>query len=160
MVQQSFSSLLSDPESDGQFHIDIDPFFPIPYLEGTYHFEDYYCPDPDCDCQRVTLVVVDQDLQEHAVITYGWKPRSFYFQSVDDNEVIEYDEDLHELTLGYLDPFEEQSEHAPFFMACFIEHFRDNPLFREWLERRYRLFREAVAARINKTATIVPFLKK
>jgi len=89
------------------------------------------------------LVVVDQDGQEHAVITYGWMPRSFYFQSVDDNEVIEFDEDLPELTLGYLEPLDDQTENSPFFLNCFFTYFKDDPLFREWLERRYRLFKEA-----------------
>lgn len=160
MVQIPFSSLLSDPETDDQFQIGIDPTCLIGPPEGIYRFEDYYCPDPNCDCKRVTLVVVDQDLQEHAVITYGWMPRSFYFQSVDDNEVIEFDEDLPELTLGYLEPLDDQTENSPFFLDCFLNYFRDDPLFREWLERRYRLFKEAVSAQSTKTAAVVPFPKK
>jgi hypothetical protein len=163
MTQLSFSSLLSDPESDDQFQMHFEPGFPIGSIEeGDYFFEDYYCQKPDCDCQRVTLVVVDEEGEEHAVITYGWQPRSFYLDP-GDGVIAEFDEEFADLiTEGHLDPLDFQSENAPFFLSCFIEYFRDDPLFQDWLKRRYRLFKEAVAREEPlelEDKTIIPFPK-
>ena len=158
MLQQIAASLLSDPDTDGQFQLFLEK---CGHLDGWYDFVDYYCPDPNCDCRRTTLVIVDQSLQQHAAIIYGWEPRSFYLQSK--AEVLT-EEEVDRLTQGFLDSWDVQSADAPFFLSSFVSYFRDDPSFREWLETRYRLFKEAVTAQINdqnnKAATIIPFSKK
>ncbi len=114
---------------------------------------------------------MDQDSRVHAAIAYGWQPREFYLPS-DVREGIGELDDLDaefadEMIQGYLDPLEDQSENAPFFLSCFISYFRDTPLFQEWCRTRYRLFKEAIAAQNqnmsegdNKTAIVIPFQNK
>lgn len=55
---------------------------------GTYAFIECYCTDPECDCQLVRFVVVGEDGQEHACISYGWNDKAFYdeaFSACDHN---------------------------------------------------------------------------
>jgi|Laugrefa1bdmlbdn_1035148.scaffolds.fasta_scaffold39535_2 hypothetical protein len=157
MVHVAFSSLVSDPESDGQFQLSLESHGD---LDGLYDFEDHYCSDPHCDCQVVILVVKDQNRYGHAIICYGWQPRDFYLPkegvpNLQDELMADW------IATGYLDP-SYLSEDASFFLSCFIDYFRDDELFKNWLKRRYRLFKEALAKKTqNQTeTTVVPFHKK
>jgi len=157
MANLAFSSLLSDPETDGQFQLSLENQGD---LDGIYEFKDFYCSDPHCDCQEVTLAVMDQNFNGHAIICYGWQPRDFYLPKegvpdLQDQLIASW------MTIGHLDPFY-QFEHGPFFLSCFIDYFRDDELFQNWLKRRYRLFKEALAKKDqNQTeSTVVPFSKK
>ncbi len=160
MFRQAFASLLSDPETDDQFQLCLDRYGD---LDGIYDLVDFYCPEPACDCQRVTLMFRDQYCRVHAVVSYGWQPREFYLPPEVRDGTCEIDaldaEFADEMIEGYLNPLETQSENAPFFLSCFIAYFRDCDLFQEWCRTRYHLFKEAIAAQHNKTATVIPFPK-
>jgi hypothetical protein len=55
---------------------------------GSYVFLECYCTDPECDCQLVRFVVVGEDGQKHACISYGWNDKAFYdeaFSACDHN---------------------------------------------------------------------------
>jgi hypothetical protein len=43
---------------------------------GSYALFEYYCPDPDCDCRRVMLNVVEEDQPDRflASISYAFDP--------------------------------------------------------------------------------------
>jgi len=45
--------------------------------EGFYAFLEFYCIDPKCDCQLVRFMVMGDDDQRQALITYGWKSKLF-----------------------------------------------------------------------------------
>ena len=157
MVHVAFSSLVSDPESDGQFQLSLENQGD---LDGIYDFEDHYCSDPHCDCQVVILVVRDQNGYGHAIICYGWQPNDFYLPkegvpNLQDKMTANW------ITMGYLDP-SYIFENATFFLSCFIDYFRDDELFQNWLKRRYKLFKEALAKKDpnqKEGTTVVPFHK-
>jgi hypothetical protein len=65
-------------------HVFQDPKVP----DGSYAFIEFYCIDPECDCQLVRFVVLRDDGQVHASISYGWNSKTFYdkaFSSCDHN---------------------------------------------------------------------------
>ena len=56
--------------------------------DGSYSFIEFYCIDPECDCQLVRFVVLGDDGQVHASISYGWNSKAFYdeaFSACDHN---------------------------------------------------------------------------
>ena len=56
--------------------------------DGAYAFLECYCEDPECDCQLVRFIVMDQNGQLHASISYGWNSKAFYdeaFSACDHN---------------------------------------------------------------------------
>lgn len=44
----------------------------------TYTFFALYCPDAACDCRMVRFSVVDESVQSHAEISYGWHEARYY----------------------------------------------------------------------------------
>ena len=53
-----------------------------PALNGIFEIIDCYCPNPDCDCHRVTIVIVDSTPKICATILYGWESKAFPDYSV------------------------------------------------------------------------------
>ena len=40
--------------------------------KGAYGFNEFYCTDKGCDCRRTTLFVLNEKMQEKAVISMGF----------------------------------------------------------------------------------------
>lgn len=123
---------------------DVEP----PELAGSYGVSDLYCQDPSCDCQKVSLVVFDNQGKIHATIAYGWKSATFYRKWGCDPEVIP------SLTQGFLDPWAQQSPNANLFLKAFWRTARNNPQFISRLKRRYALFKETITENPDQ---IVPY---
>ncbi len=123
---------------------DVEP----PELAGSYGVSDLYCQDPSCDCQKVSLVVFDDQGKIHATIAYGWKSATFYRKWGCDAQVIP------SLTQGFLDPWAQQSPNAEFFLKAFGRTARNNSQFISRLKRRYALFKKTIA---EDPSLIVPY---
>ena len=98
---------------------------------GEYAFIDAYCTDPDCDCERVMLNVVERKLGIVATISYGFNPaktRAFF-----------------DGPNPFLDPLNRQSDYAEEILALFEEIVLDE-VYEERLERHYRMVKEAVSS--------------
>jgi hypothetical protein len=97
---------------------------------GDYVFVESYCTDPDCDCERVLLNVVER--RESIIVAtlgYVFKP-SRIPASVDQ-------------TNPFLDPLIPQSDYAEEILSLFKEIVLDED-YEERLKRHYKMVRAAV----------------
>lgn len=93
--------------------------------KGAYGFIEFYCTDKKCDCRRTTLFVLNEKMQEKAVISMGFDP--------DD-----------ELAGPFLDDFHKQSPFAEQLLDIFVELVNEQPEFLEAMHRHYREVRTKV----------------
>ena len=93
--------------------------------KGAYGFIEFYCTDKGCDCRRTTLFVLNEKMQQKAVIGMGFDP----------------DDDL---AGPFLDDIHEQSPYAGQLLDIFIELINENPEFLEAMHRHYRDVRTKV----------------
>ncbi len=107
-------------------------------LNGRYRVIDLYCQAPTCNCHKVTLMFIDKHQKVLATVAYGWKSKTFYRKWGLDKEVIQ------SLTHGFLDPWGQQSEHAPVFLKAFLFRFKKDRNFMDRLKYRYSFFKEAL----------------
>lgn len=111
----------------------------IAHLNGAYRVVDLYCQAPTCNCHKVSLMFIDKHQKVWATVSYGWKSKTFYHKwGLDRN-------DTQSLVNGFLDPWEQQSEHAALFLQSFFT-LKNNREFISRLKRRYSLFKEAMAS--------------
>jgi hypothetical protein len=114
--------------------MDVDP-----EADGIYDLIDFYCLDPDCDCRKVFVSVMDSRQKQVATIAYGWEDAKFYRALGTDREVAQALS-----SRGFLPPMAPQSEHAQYFLAGFSWMVTD----KEFIDRfkdRYRLFKSECA---------------
>lgn len=46
---------------------------------GTYRLIELYCPDLDCDCRSVRIIVVSSEEEEgYSTLQFGWEDKTFY----------------------------------------------------------------------------------
>ncbi|MBW4055823.1 MAG: hypothetical protein HIU83_10565 [Proteobacteria bacterium] len=93
--------------------------------KGAYGFIEFYCTDKGCDCRRTTLFVLNEKMQQKAVISMGFDP----------------DDDL---AGPFLDNFHQQSPYAGQLLDIFVELINENPEFLEAMQRHYREVRTKV----------------
>ncbi|MDD2736120.1 MAG: hypothetical protein PHF56_19490 [Desulfuromonadaceae bacterium] len=93
--------------------------------KGAYGFIELYCTDKECDCRRTTLFVLNEKMQEKAVISLGFDP----------------DDDM---AGPFLDGFYTQSPYAGHLLDIFVELINDNPEFLDAMHRHYREVRTKV----------------
>uniref|UniRef100_A0A831UGR7 Uncharacterized protein n=1 Tax=Geobacter metallireducens TaxID=28232 RepID=A0A831UGR7_GEOME len=93
--------------------------------KGTYGFIEFYCTDKGCDCRRVTIVVLNEKMQEKAVISMGFDP--------DDS-----------MAGPFLDDFHKQSSCAGELLGHFVRMLNEQPQFLEMMYRHYREVRAKV----------------
>ena len=105
-----------------------------PEIDGVYDVIDFYCSDPDCDCQKVTAILFDSDQNQRATISYGWENYDFYMKWGNDPETSEL------LPHGFLEPLGEQSEQAPQLLEIFSQ-MMENIKFKERFKSRYNRFK-------------------
>jgi hypothetical protein len=108
-----------------------------------YAYVELYCEDLACDCRRVVLQVIakEQPGKVFATINFGWEKESFY------QKRLGFDQDgARAVILGSLDPINEQSEFAEFFLETFQDVVLDMP-YRLRLRRHYLMFKEELRRR-------------
>ncbi|TWU00798.1 hypothetical protein [Stieleria varia] len=120
------------------FFVDPDNMRPPDRLhDQQFLIQEFYCVDPECDCQRVVLKVIElKDPQnptfdELATINYSWDP-----------------DDVMGKMLGmgnpFLDPLHYQAEDAEQLLDLVHETCLSDPVFIERLQRHRRMLREHV----------------
>ena len=107
-----------------------------PEVDGVYDVIDYYCPDPECDCQKVTAILLDSDKNQRATIAYGWESYDFYMKWGNDSKTSVL------LPHGFLDPLGQQSEQAPRLLKAFSQMMK-NTKFKDRFKSRYNSFKTA-----------------
>lgn len=111
-----------------------------PFLDGAYELIDFYCTDPTCDCQKVSVVVLDKNQEQMALISYGWNKSAFYRAWGIDRKTADL------MSQGFLEPFGHQSEQAPKFLEAFVEMMQQKR-FKDRFKNRYRLVKAECAKR-------------
>ena len=115
--------------------------------DGDYGFIELYCNEPDCDCRRVTVVV----LRPHtgwkywATISYGWESLDFYQQWAGAPTPL----DPLEWQGPYLDPLAEQTQYSPLLLDLF-QFLLQSPDYVQRLKNHYQMFRLAVEEELAK----------
>lgn len=95
----------------------------------SFELVDYYCPDPDCDCQMVMIGVVSKKAHRQiASMVYMFNPK--------DVEPGKTNPDL-DLT--------PQARFAPALLTWFSAHIKEDPAYLERLKRHYRQVKEAAS---------------
>jgi hypothetical protein len=109
--------------------------------EGEYGFIELYCNEPDCDCRRVTIVVLRPQTgwKVWATLSYGWESLDFYQKWANTPDPL----DPLEWQGPYLDPLAEQTQYAPMLLDLFKVVLRSAG-YRKRLKNHYQLFRAAV----------------
>jgi hypothetical protein len=95
---------------------------------GSYGLFEYYCPDPDCDCRRVMLNVVEEDHPDRFLASI-----SYAFDADD------------EMPGPFLDPMNPQSEYAEALLDLVAETVLIYQGYLDRLERHYALVKEAAS---------------
>ena len=95
---------------------------------GRYALLEHYCPDPDCDCRRVMLTVVEEDRPHRSLASINYA----------------FDED--DLMPGpFLDPMNEQTEHAEVLLDMVSRVVLTHQPYVSRLERHYGLVKAAAS---------------
>jgi hypothetical protein len=127
-------------------------------INGTYDVIDFYCIDPSCDCQKVTLSIVKNNSIK-ASVSYGWKSAAFYRNWGVDQEMADL------LTQGFLDPYAPQSKDAE---AIFnhVSRLLTEPEGPQFFKDRYTLFKKtlnddaSLFEEKKKKSSVIPFPSK
>lgn len=93
--------------------------------KGAYGFIEFYCTDKGCDCRRTSLFVLNEKMQQKAVISMGFDP----------------DDDM---AGPFLDDFHQQSPYAGQLLDIFVELINAHPEFLDAMHRHYRDVRTKV----------------
>jgi len=95
---------------------------------GSYALLESYCADPDCDCRRVMLSIIEERRPSISLasISYAFDP--------DDPDAG-----------PFLDPLNRQSRYAEALMRLVIEVVLSDPLYLTRLERHYAMTKHAAA---------------
>lgn len=94
-----------------------------------YAFVELYCEDKNCDCRRVIITVLGQNSSKiMATISMGFDPE-------DDQAG------------PFLDPLNEQSQYAQYFLETFLKNINNDPEYLKRLERHYVMFKEKVTGK-------------
>jgi hypothetical protein len=109
-------------------------------LEGTYLFFELYCTDPECDCERVLLSVIEKRRGVVATISYGFGGAS---SSTDD--------DPREI---FLDPINPQSAFSEEILSLFKEVVLDE-VYDQRLRRHYRMVKSLTPAESGHAAIVL-----
>jgi hypothetical protein len=132
-VMISFSSLVPDEGPLGEMNI----FSAEEGVSELYTLSDLYCPNPACDCCKVTLAIHNSQGEPVATIAYGWKSVGFYRKWGVDSTT------AHLLTSGFLDPMGSQSKESPMFLKALRDMIKSDSGLRKTLKERYGIFKAA-----------------
>jgi hypothetical protein len=98
--------------------------------KGEYYFLESYCTNPDCDCERVLIDVVEKQRGVLAGISYYFNPPSSSSPAHADDPN------------PSLEPSHRQSVYAEAALAMFVDAIRDKE-YTDRLRRHYRMVKSA-----------------
>jgi hypothetical protein len=118
--------------------------------DGEYGLTEAYCNEPDCDCRRVFINVVDwRTGQVLAVIAYGWESKRYYTEWFGRNDP----DIIRQLQGPALNSMSQQSKLAPALLQRVAYVLRDKNYLKR-IKRHYEIFRATIddeAAEESKT---------
>ena len=107
--------------------------------DGDYDLIECFCNEIDCDCRRVMISVLACNTNKIvAYISYGWESVDFYLKWAYNLA------DAIECKGPYLDPLNQQSPYAPFFLSLFEGYVLQDKTYVERLKKHYALFKAAL----------------
>ena len=108
---------------------------PVP--AGLYAFLENYCDDPECDCRKVMINVVDAKKNDCilATIGYGWESEKFYIEWMGDKKMGK------EMTGAYLEMAGVQSKHAREFLQLWKMMTVKNKEYVKRLKKHYVMWK-------------------
>ena len=106
--------------------------------DGTYFFNEFYCPDLQCDCRKVSIIVMTPDSNIFATITYGWASPKHYYRWGLDKQSIKW------LTKGCLDTLGTQSIYAKEFLNLFLAMLKKDPAYAKRLQNHYAMYKKSL----------------
>jgi hypothetical protein len=96
----------------------------------TFVFTEAYCADPQCDCRRVMLDVIDAETHSHvATINYGFEPPKPPFE--DEGQI-------------FLDPLNPQTAMSSAFLELTAELMAGDRGYHDRLVRHYMMWKRVV----------------
>ena len=110
---------------------------------GNYAFAELYCLDPNCDCRRVVIQVLEKSDPHKvwATINFGWEPKAFY------EAKFSWDKSAaDEITAASLDPLNAQSPGANEVLIIFRDIVAQDREYVKRIERHYWMFKGTVLA--------------
>ena len=123
---------------------------------GTILFNEFYCPDQNCNCERV-LIRCDQVLDQnsapkpYAMISYSWNrtPDASWRQIINEEN-------------PFLDPFHINKEFASNLLEFWYDMYQRDSDYRERIFRHYRELRNAVGKQFTteKGSGLTPDMSK
>ena len=105
--------------------------------KGSYGFIECYCTDPQCDCRRVLLIVLDDKMKQKATISFGFDQQG-------------------PMDGPYLETTGRGVAYAQDLLEFFVGALNSNS---QWLERIYRQYREVRTLADGKAYRGKPFPK-
>ncbi len=103
--------------------------------KGSYRLVELYCPDQNCDCRRVNIVIIsNEDEKEYGTIQFGWENQAFY------NDHFGFDD--HGLPGPDYAPMQFLGKYAHFFLYKFKELCATDKSYVALLERHYNMLKE------------------
>ncbi len=101
---------------------------------GSYSLVELYCPDQNCDCRKVNIVIVsNEDKKEYVIIQFGWEDQAFY------NEHFGFDD--HGLPGPSYAPMQFLGQYADFFFEKFEKLCITDKAYVASLKKHYNLIK-------------------
>ena len=112
---------------------------------GTYGLMEMYCTDKRCDCRRVFINVISEEMKKPlALITFGWESEKFYadWYHLDWENLTEMDRrDIAGLKGPCLNMSGQQSRYAQDLLTLVTQMALTDPDYVDRLKRHYKLFK-------------------
>jgi hypothetical protein len=124
--------------------------------EGEYGLTEAYCNEPDCDCRRVFINVVDwRTGKVLATIAYGWESKKYYAKWLGDNDP----DIIEELKGPALNSWSQQSKLAPALLQKVTYVLKDQNYLNR-IKGHYEMFRATVDAETVEESKTLPHATK
>ncbi|MBI5465142.1 SEC-C domain-containing protein, partial [Candidatus Gottesmanbacteria bacterium] len=101
---------------------------------GKYYFLEMYCPDSDCDCRKVDIIVYGEDDKVHATLTFGWEDKAYYTNH--------FGFESSELPGPDFSPMQFNGPFAKFFLKEFSFNCYIDKRYVDRLKRHYQMIKE------------------
>ncbi len=124
--------------------------------KGEYAFMELYCSGKTCDCRRSMINVYQIDPLKPAIqvatLSYGWENFAFYkkWGSTFTKEMLVF------LKGPALDPYQKQTDIAPFFLEIFEKMVKTDPAYVARLKNHYKLFKWKTGMKLPKDMPFDP----
>ena len=116
-----------------------------PVSQGSYAFLESYCDDPECDCRKVMINVINMKKSDTilATIGYGWESEKFYAEWIGDKKMGK------EITGAYFEAAGVQTKYAGEFLQLWKLMTAQNKEYVNRLKRHYVMWKKITNLKIT-----------